>query len=832
MAESSDPPTVLLGRFTRRPAVAVALLLALGIFLHDRVAPHPNRFLLLSAIVALLPELFAGRPRFASLWLCLLVVLLGIGLGQREHYRFAKDDIGQFAGDEPRLSELRLQLIDDPQIVASSVNEQRILPPKQVAVALVSSIKTWSGWVPASGQMPIQIDQIQPSLAAGQTVQVLGMLQRPRSAMNPGEFDWAAYYRQQRIRATLTVSRAGNIHILSNPGPSLIAWLRERTRHALSDGFSAAVSTDSALLDALLLGDRDPQLRQIQQQFQSTGTAYQLSVSGLHIVILGAAVLWLCRFFLFGPRLTLGITTAFVLVYSIIALPSHSGIRAAILCLVGAVAFCSSRSFDRLQLISLAAIGMLLWHPLDLFSIGFHLSFAVVIVFVLLLPPLREWVHSWRDPHVAVAPVGQSKSRLKSLGDRALAWAIRGLEYSLLAWLATLPLVAYDFGQASSWSIASGLILLPVVIVALFGGMLKMVMTFLLPRWAAVFVVPAGWPLQCLQFLVHQLARLPGASIALPAPPIWLIVLYYVLLLATLLPFRHRWLLRLMPVVGVGLILGLAFHTPQAIAAPDQLKMTLLSLGAGQCAVVEIPGGNTVLFDAGSTTVSDVAEKIVEPFLRSEGRSQVEDIFLSHGDFDHISAAGEIAETMGVQQVFTSCHFIKNSAGNVPDQLLLEDLQKLNRTPKQIAVGDHLDLGHGAEVQVLWPPRTGDLNSNNAGLVLRLTYAGRSILFPADIQDPAFSGVLANAKALQSDVLVAPHHGSSENLTPAFLAAVHPQVILSSNFARLTSKQREFETMVGQTPLYRTPQCGAITVVIHPDGKLDLQSFVRNSLMR
>ena len=245
--------------------------------------------------------------------------------------------------------------------------------------------------------------------------------------------------------------------------------------------------------------------------------------------------------------------------------------------------------------------------------------------------------------------------------------------------------------------------------------------------------------------------------------------------------------------------------------------------------MVEPPGGLPILFDAGSTTVTDVAQKIIEPFLKTEGDTQINDIFLSHGDFDHISAVSELTAVYNAKQLFTSKHFIKNSVGNMPDLLLLDDLEKLSRTPKQIRVGDHLDLGNGVAVDVLWPPSTGELNSNNAGLVLRLTYAGRSILFPADIQDPAFSGVLQNAKALQSDVLIAPHHGSSESLTPAFMTAVHPKIILSSNFGRLTSKQRRFETMIDHTPLYRTPECGAITVTISQGGTITVSTYMKDA---
>ena len=126
---------------------------------------------------------------------------------------------------------------------------------------------------------------------------------------------------------------------------------------------------------------------------------------------------------------------------------------------------------------------------------------------------------------------------------------------------------------------------------------------------------------------------------------------------------------------------------------------------------------------------------------------------------------------------------------------------------------------------MLWPGPVGNLNSNNAGLVLRLTYAGRSVLFPADIQDPAFDGLLQHPDRLPSDVLVAPHHGSGESRTRAFLAAVHPAVIVASNAARLSGKQQLFNTMVGNTPLYRTSSSGAITITITAAGQITVTTF-------
>jgi beta-lactamase superfamily II metal-dependent hydrolase len=75
-------------------------------------------------------------------------------------------------------------------------------------------------------------------------------------------------------------------------------------------------------------------------------------------------------------------------------------------------------------------------------------------------------------------------------------------------------------------------------------------------------------------------------------------------------------------------------------------------------------------------------------------------------------------------------------------------------------------------------------------------------------------------------VLIAPHHGSAEVTTAAFLAAVDPSLIISSNDRTLTMKQRHFERISGNRALYRTHNCGAITLAIAPDGALRVEPFL------
>ena len=132
-------------------------------------------------------------------------------------------------------------------------------------------------------------------------------------------------------------------------------------------------------------------------------------------------------------------------------------------------------------------------------------------------------------------------------------------------------------------------------------------------------------------------------------------------------------------------------------------------------------------------------------------------------------------------------------------------------------------------MEVLWPPANNSMNANNGAMVLKLNYAGRTILFPGDIQEKAIVALLAHPQELKADVLVAPHHGIAETRTAEFLRAVDPQIIVCSNDRALSSKQQEFDHIADQWPVYRTSKCGAIEVSIGRDGRVGVQTFIAPS---
>jgi competence protein ComEC len=692
-------------------------------------------------------------------------------------------------------------------------------------------VKTWSGWHNASGEILLQLTPPRKDLAFGERGVVLGVLSRPAPAMNPGEFDWARYYREQRILVSLDVPQSEGVRILSAPDLSPLHWLRERARTLLAKGFTRSQAVDHALLRALLLGDNDPQLRDIQADFVKTGTSHHLSISGMHVAVLGAVVFFFCRLIRLSPRKAAGAMMAFVFLYGLVALPAPPVIRSIILCLTFGIGVIFRRAVDGVQLLAFTLFVMLLVQPLDLYNAGFQLSFGTVLGVMLYATKLTKLLERQDEDERVLMASGIPPTRAKSIRNWLGAWMIEGIATGLVAWAISAPLIVEHFDQLNPWSIPAGILLAIPVFASMVGGLIKVALTLVLPWFAPAWAWLAALPVEAMRLGVAWLAKIPGSDLALPAVPILLVVIYYGLLLLPLIPTartRLKWLFR----GGAATACLAALMLPLLIGfAPrhggGELKVTLLSVGAGQCAVVELPTGKTLLIDAGSSSVSDLQRRTLDPFLRHEGSRSVDTVYISHANFDHFGAVGQAAEEYGVRTVFVTPQFRRHAAKNYPARMMLKRLTELKCPVETTTAGQTTDLGDGCTLEILWPPADDRLDANNSCQVMRLSYRGRSILFTGDIQSPAESALLSDEQKLKADVLIAPHHGSAEDTTVRLLDAVAPTTILASNDRTLSGKQRELDKLVGDRRLLRTHACGAITVTVSSKGELSVTTFLR-----
>ncbi len=313
-----------------RPAVIFGLLLAIGIGFSNLLPCKPGLWLIIAAAL-LIPAARARWPLAGAALLGCATFWVGLSAAQIEQYRFPTDSISNYTADTDEFARLELAIDQPPRLLSPPPAELRSLLPKQTAIATVRAIDTLAGWKSAGGRIFLTIERPNPRLGPGQIVRVTGLLQRPAGPMNPGEFNFSAWCRDQRILATFKVSHADGVEILQDNGPSPLAWLREESRHLLAMGFDADRDFDHSLLRAFVLGDSDPQLRDLEEKFVRTGAVHVLTISGLHVAIIGAITLLICRLLRRSPRFSFLVALAVVLLYASVALPTWPGWRSVIL---------------------------------------------------------------------------------------------------------------------------------------------------------------------------------------------------------------------------------------------------------------------------------------------------------------------------------------------------------------------------------------------------------------------------------------------------------------------------------------------------------------------
>jgi competence protein ComEC len=833
MSAASETEEIRLTWLARRPALSAAVAMILGVLAHRVAADVPRLWVVLSAAGAVLAVVTTKlAPRVSTAALAGAVALLGLGVAQLERFHFAADHVVRYTTDAARLAEVELVIDQPPRLLTNEMPGGRPLPPRQVTSGVVTRVRTVDGWRDASGEILLQVSPPDPELAYGQRVTVLGMLGRPAPAMNPGQFDWARYYRERRTLVSIDVSHAQNVRVLARGKFAPLEWLRARARAALAKGFSEKQALDHALLRALLLGDADPQLRDVQEDFQRTGTSHHLSISGMHVAVLGGVVFLLCRLVRMPPRRAAGVMMGFVLLYGLVALPAPPVVRSIVLCLCFGIGVSARRAVDGVQLLAFTVVAMLVVHPMDLYNAGFQLSFLTVLglmVYATRLSALLD--RRGEDERVlmahGIAPAG---------AVRAWRWCrhhlIAAVAAGLVAWSISAPLIVEHFDQLNPWAVPAGMALAIPVFVSMIGGLLKVVLTLLVPWWAPAWAWLAAWPVEGMRGAVAGLAKIPGSDLPLPAVPVAIVLLYYAMLAMPLIPTaraRVRLWLRSAAVAAFVLALMLPVLVGFAPRGGGELRVTLLYVGAGQCAVVQTPAGKIYLIDAGSSSPGDLARRCVEPFLRRQGVSRIDGIYISHANLDHFGAVARVAEDCGAGGVVVTPYFQAHAAKNYAARAMLRRLAEVKCPVRTVAAGQTIPLDADCALEVVWPPASGVTDANESSQVMRLTCRGRAILFTGDIQGGAEAALMSDPAAIAADVLVAPHHGSAEETTGRFLDAVGARVLLASDDRTPTGKQRAFDALVAEQgrTLYRTHHVGAITVAIGGDGVPRVETFLR-----
>ena len=182
----------------------------------------------------------------------------------------------------------------------------------------------------------------------------------------------------------------------------------------------------------------------------------------------------------------------------------------------------------------------------------------------------------------------------------------------------------------------------------------------------------------------------------------------------------------------------------------------------------------------------DVGRMVVAPYLWHSKIRRIDYLVLSHPQADHMNGLRFIAREFHPKEFWHN--------GDQVEAASFKQLMEIVRVRKikTLLPADLLGVReiNGTRVQVLHPgqgPKTRDASGsgtalNNRSLVLKISYGGKSILFPGDIEREGEENLVSNAgQNLKSDILLSPHHGSRSSSSEEFLRMVSPSICVISS---------------------------------------------------
>jgi competence protein ComEC len=255
-------------------------------------------------------------------------------------------------------------------------------------------------------------------------------------------------------------------------------------------------------------------------------------------------------------------------------------------------------------------------------------------------------------------------------------------------------------------------------------------------------------------------------------------------------------------------------------ADEGELRCTFLSMGHGTCVVMELPSGQTILYDAGSLGSPEVATRTISSFLWSRGIDRIDAVVLSHADIDHYNAMPGLIERFPIGVVYISPMMFDPIAtgGDLTAPNYLRDVLAESGIPlRDVWMGDRLRTDDtDVMIEVLHPPREGVIGRDNANSVLlTVEYAGKRILLPGDLESPGIDLVMADPP-LDCDVLLAPHHGSAGSDPPGFAAWSTPEWVVMSGRRPERTTLAQHSYMQAGAQVAHTALEGAVTCLISP----------------
>ena len=440
--------------------------------------------------------------------------------------------------------------------------------------------------------------------------------------------------------------------------------------------------------------------------------------------------------------------------------------------------------------LTFAAAVMVGIEPGILRDVSFQLSFLSISGLIFIYPYFRKLLNAGKNNEPASFVMGG----LNAVADSFLV--------TLSAILATLPVIAYNFGTISLFGLPATVFILPVLPVII-GATALVCLTGLFAPWLAQVIGWIDWLFLSYFILIIQIFNsLPVASLKLKTLQLWQVWGYYLLAISILLGLNFRkylvkfisyliikikpaansiyafsqqpffkWLIPSVFTLTI-LVWVVVFTLPD-----NNLHVSVLDVGQGEAILIQTPDHRNILIDGGPSA-QDIRLELSKKL--SFWNRNIDLAVISQPQADHITGLLTVVNDYKIGEVLSSPDFVDSEIF----RQLNTAIKAKNIGSQIIYAGDVIDLGNNLKIETLHPPqglyqsKSSDPNCNS--LVLRLSWNKISFLLTSDIDAEVENYLINERSDIQSTVLLVAHHGSKTSSSDEFLTRVDAQTAVIS----------------------------------------------------
>lgn len=298
-------------------------------------------------------------------------------------------------------------------------------------------------------------------------------------------------------------------------------------------------------------------------------------------------------------------------------------------------------------------------------------------------------------------------------------------------------------------------------------------------------------------------------------------------------------------------LINVGYSEDFTVLDEDGLQVHFVDVGQGDAIVIEFPDGNTMLIDAGTTSVSDELIAYINSNIFEAGEEPVfEYMVITHSHEDHVGGMDEILDEYQINNIYRPKIYASyNDTEVVLEGMAEEDTQSYARVIERVLTEPNCNVilsatdmlisgGSGADaysLTFLSPIESYYSDINEYSPIMLLEYKGKRIMLTGDATMENEENILEKYDLPKVDLLKLGHHGSNTSTSEELLNQIDITYAVISvgednsyNHPSQETINRLLYSGVSQENIYATDENGSIIANVNLQGDLNIFSDVEN----